>query len=222
MIAALVLACALGAEGRLEAGVSAEGRWRRDTDGVQDPPTATDLALAPHARFVLRGARAAMDAAYDPRLALTDVGPHVRREVMHDGRLRLSVEPSAVWSLAATATGGAGRTDLITESQRPTLPAGAVPDVIATRQVLAVERAGLSLDLRTAPVRRAEILLSAGASVGGGADRAARAFLPTERSASPGDGKPPARIRFRYGALTRGEKPAATFRLRPGDAVVVE
>jgi polysaccharide export outer membrane protein len=41
------------------------------------------------------------------------------------------------------------------------------------------------------------------------------------RGVSPGD-PTPTRIRFRYEALTQGEKPAAGFQLKAGDVVVVE
>lgn len=41
------------------------------------------------------------------------------------------------------------------------------------------------------------------------------------RGLSPGD-PAPTRIRFRYEALTQGDKPAAGFQLQPGDVVVVE
>jgi hypothetical protein len=43
------------------------------------------------------------------------------------------------------------------------------------------------------------------------------------RSGHWADGHPePARIRFRFASLTRGERPGATFQLRAGDVVVVE
>jgi len=39
---------------------------------------------------------------------------------------------------------------------------------------------------------------------------------------TPGEAKGPVRIRFRYSALASGQRPAASFRLQPGDVVVVE
>ncbi|HET6437716.1 MAG TPA: polysaccharide biosynthesis/export family protein [Anaeromyxobacter sp.] len=63
-------------------------------------------------------------------------------------------------------------------------------------------------------------VLAALASAGGLSDYAHRDAIFVLRNSSP-DGKP-VRIRFRYAALVRAEKPAAIFRLWPDDVVVVE
>lgn len=63
-------------------------------------------------------------------------------------------------------------------------------------------------------------VLAAIAAAGGLTDYAHRDALFVLRGAS--DSKGPTRIRFRYSSLTGGERPAASFRLRPGDVVVVE
>lgn len=63
-------------------------------------------------------------------------------------------------------------------------------------------------------------VLAAIAAAGGLTDFAHRDAIFVLRSAP--DAKGPARIRFRYAALTSGEKPAASFRLKPGDVVVSE
>ena len=63
-------------------------------------------------------------------------------------------------------------------------------------------------------------VLAAIAAAGGLTDYAHRDSLFVLRS-SP-DAKGPTRIRFRYSSLTGGERPAASFRLRPGDVVVAE
>lgn len=63
-------------------------------------------------------------------------------------------------------------------------------------------------------------VLAAIAAAGGLTDYAGRDSIFVMRD-SP-DGKGPARIRFRYAALTGGERRAATFRLRPGDVVLVD
>jgi hypothetical protein len=65
-------------------------------------------------------------------------------------------------------------------------------------------------------------VLSAIASAGGLTDFARRDSIFVLRSVNRNDGKPPVRIRFRYGALTHAERPAATFRLRSGDVVFAE
>jgi polysaccharide biosynthesis/export protein len=63
-------------------------------------------------------------------------------------------------------------------------------------------------------------VLAALAAAGGLTDYAKRDGIYVLRSAS--DGKGTARIRFRYSALTGGERVAASFHLRPGDVVTVE
>jgi len=62
-------------------------------------------------------------------------------------------------------------------------------------------------------------VLAALAAAGGLTDYAHRDQIFVLRS-SPGEAKGPVRIRFRYSALVGGERPAASFRLRPGDVVV--
>jgi len=184
----LVLACALSADLRVDASVGTQGTTRRTEPVGQPAVVETDVAFLPQLSLDARTGRLGIDAGYQPRLTLTDIGPHVQREVMHDARLTASLAPSSVWSLAATATGGIGRTDLITENLRPNLPAGSIPDTIATRQEIDVERAGLSLALRSAPSKRSGLDLDAGASVGGGANQASRSYLPFERTATAGAG----------------------------------
>lgn len=63
-------------------------------------------------------------------------------------------------------------------------------------------------------------VLAALAAAGGLTDYAHRDAIFVVRTGP--DAKEPVRIRFRYSALTRAEKRAASFRLRPGDVVVVE
>ncbi len=63
-------------------------------------------------------------------------------------------------------------------------------------------------------------VLAALAAAGGLTDYAHRDGIFVVRN-SP-DGKGPVRIQFRYSALTGGEKRADSFRLRPGDVVVVQ
>jgi len=63
-------------------------------------------------------------------------------------------------------------------------------------------------------------VLAALAAAGGLTDYAHRDAIFVLRSGP--DAKGPTRIRFRYASLTGGERPAATFRVRPGDMVVVE
>jgi polysaccharide biosynthesis/export protein len=63
-------------------------------------------------------------------------------------------------------------------------------------------------------------VLAALAAAGGLTEYAHRDQIFVMRSASESSG--PVRIRFRYSALTAGERQSAAFRLRPGDLVVVE
>ena len=63
-------------------------------------------------------------------------------------------------------------------------------------------------------------VLGALAAAGGLTDYAHRDAVFVLRS-SP-DAKGPTRIRFRYASLLGGERPGASFRLRPGDVVVAE
>lgn len=63
-------------------------------------------------------------------------------------------------------------------------------------------------------------VLAAIAAAGGLTDYGHRDSIFVLRS-SP-EAKGPTRIRFRYASLAGGERPAASFRLRPGDVVVVE
>jgi hypothetical protein len=199
---AIALACALGADARLDAGVGTQATTRRTDALGQAPAIETDVrinvALTPRLHLAAQGGGIAFRAGYQPQVTFVDVGRSVQRNVMHDASLALGVAPSSVWSLTATATGGMGRTDLVTENLRPSLPAGTIPDSIATRQVLEVERAGMSLALRSAPTRRSTVELGAGASVGGGTDRASRVYLPMERSANAAAG-------YRY-AVTREDR----------------
>lgn len=69
-------------------------------------------------------------------------------------------------------------------------------------------------------LQRGAGVLAAIAAAGGLTDYAHRDALYVLRT-SP-DAKGPTRIRFRYGSLTGGEKPAASFRLKAGDVVVAE
>jgi len=63
-------------------------------------------------------------------------------------------------------------------------------------------------------------VLNALAAAGGLTDYAHEDAIFVVRNAV--ENKGPVRIRFRYAALTGGEAKAASFRLRPGDVVVVE
>ncbi len=63
-------------------------------------------------------------------------------------------------------------------------------------------------------------VLAALAAAGGLTDYAHRDALFVLRSTP--EAKGPTRIRFRYDSLIGGERPAASFRLRPGDVVVAE
>jgi polysaccharide export outer membrane protein len=66
-------------------------------------------------------------------------------------------------------------------------------------------------------------VLSALAAAGGLTEYARRDGIYVLRTTSASDaGASPGRIRFRWDDLSSGTRPAATFRVRPGDVVVVE
>jgi polysaccharide biosynthesis/export protein len=66
-------------------------------------------------------------------------------------------------------------------------------------------------------------VLAAIAAAGGLTPYAHKDRIFVLRSGYWADGNPePARIRFEYASLTGGRRPAATFRLQPGDVVTVE
>jgi polysaccharide biosynthesis/export protein len=66
-------------------------------------------------------------------------------------------------------------------------------------------------------------VLAALAAAGGLSPYAHKDRIFVLRNAQRADGNPePARIRFDYATLTGGRRPAATFRLEPGDVVSVE
>jgi hypothetical protein len=179
----ILLACALGAEARVETGIRAEGsaRW---TDPVADPADAhsIDLAAAPHLLLRLQDGMATAELAYRPRFTARDVGPDHRLEQLHDGALHLRLETDATWRVEAFVGGTVGRTDLVTLNRSAT----DVSQTTAVRTTGAVDIQGFrsGLSLRLEPARRDEILLSAGYTVGGGATRRARALLPIERAAT--------------------------------------
>ena len=64
-------------------------------------------------------------------------------------------------------------------------------------------------------------VLAALAAAGGLTDYAHRDEIFVLRN-TPGEARGPTRIRFRYSVLVAGERPAASFRLKPDDVVVVE
>jgi polysaccharide export outer membrane protein len=72
-------------------------------------------------------------------------------------------------------------------------------------------------------LERNSFLVKAIAAAGGLNDLASKDGIYVLRYGdNAADARAPVRIRFKYDALVRAEGPAATFRLRPGDVVVVE
>jgi hypothetical protein len=183
---AFVLGCLLGANVSLGVGASAEARLRRTDDPAQAREIGKELTLAAPLDLSVLDGKAAYEAAYQPRLTLRSDVFGAGSEVMHEGSLRIARVPGDRWSMALRATGGVGKTDLITENRRPDQPAGTTPDTVATRRVISIERVGFDASLGAAPTRRSTFELRAGVAQDGGADRASRVSLPKERSVSAG------------------------------------
>jgi hypothetical protein len=175
----LLLALALGLDGRVETGIRTEVRGRRiDPAPTPSQGEAVDLSATPRLVLSLLGAGATLSASYAPRLTAADVGPDARFEYMHEGELRLRLDPDAVWHVEAFANGGLGRTDLVTENRTAT----GGPSTVSTLGTIDVGRLRTGLSLRVLPARRAEFLLSGAFSVDGGSDDASRAVYPVARS----------------------------------------
>lgn len=177
----LLLACALGAEADLAVGVRGEAGYRR-VDPAQSPADAraVDLAATPHLSLEVREGATTFDAVYRPRLALRDVGPDRRRDIMHEGDVRLRIEPGPVWRFETFATGSHGRTDLAARNRQD--PSQAT--TVTTTAPLDLQSLTAGLTLRVAPGRRSEMDLAASWNVSGGADARSRASLPISRTGS--------------------------------------
>lgn len=193
-ISALLLALALGAEARVEAGVRLETRARH-TDPARPPEAqrAVDVAAVPTASLHATSGASSLTATYAPRFAAADLGPDVGYEHLQQGELRLRIARGARFQLELFGTGSAGRTDLLTWRQGA--PPGSDPgagggtgtgtgsgsEEIATTERIDREALRTGLSLRLAPVRRVEVLLAGAVFEDGGTDARSRALHPVER-----------------------------------------
>ena len=192
---ALLLAVALGADTRVETGVRTEARARRfDPAPTPAQKDSIDISATPHLILRLTGGLGSLSATYAPRLTASDLGPDLGWERMHEGELRLQLAPGPVWSLEAFASGGAGRTDLLTENRTAATRTGAGTgtgtgtgtNTISTIRTVDLERVRTGLSFRAAPGRRTELLLSGAVSEDGGTNARSRIALPVARAAEAG------------------------------------
>ncbi len=191
---ALLVAAALGADARIDTGIRAEARFRH-LDPAPTPPerNALDLTATPHLILGVTGGLGTLSATYAPRLTAADVGPDLRWEHMHEGELRLRLAPGPTWNLEGFASGGIGRTDLITENRNAGAATGGgtggtstSTNTIATLATVDLQRLRGGLALTLAPGRRTQAILSGAVSEDGGTTRLFRTVLPSARSAEAG------------------------------------
>jgi hypothetical protein len=186
---AVALALLLSATGaRLDVGVATEGRTRStDPRAVQGADVLTDVVVTPAVQGQLLFPLSSLSAAYAPRLAWTDLGGGTTRprrlDVLHEGRLRLQLDPNPIWSLGLSGSGAVGRTDLVALSRAQTGPV-LPPTTIPTTQPIPYYRLRAELALRYAPDRRTTWTLALGRGNDGGSTASARAALPTQQTAT--------------------------------------
>lgn len=192
---ALLVAAALGADTRVDLGVATEARFRHlDPAPTPADRNALDLTATPHLILGVTGGLGSLSATYAPRLTASDVGTDLRWEHMHEGELRLRLAPDLTWSLEGFASGGIGRTDLITENRNAGAATGGgtgggpgtPTNTIATLNTVDLQRLRGGLALTLAPGRRTQAILSGAVSEDGGTTRLFRTVLPSARSAEAG------------------------------------
>lgn len=185
---ALVLAAALAAEGRLEAGV----RLRAEGRDI-DPPTATgesrtlDVSAAPRLSLGLTAGRGSLAATYAPTFTDVSVTGHARLDIVHTGELRLRLASDSTFEAEAFGTATAGRSELLRETTDAAGSGGGGTDTptstVLTTQRVRREGVRSGLSLRLSPDRRTELRLMAAVSQDGGADVASRRTYPVVRAA---------------------------------------
>lgn len=178
---ALLLALALAAETQIDAGIRVEAQARRD-----DPPAvagerrAVDLTALPRLALHVREGWLALDTTYSPRFSALALGPHSRREQVHEGEVRLRLSRGPMFRLETFASGARGRSDLLTQSIAGGPGGGAVTTTLSTRSV-DFERARAGASLSAALDGRTELNLAGSLSQDGGTDAASRATYPRAR-----------------------------------------
>lgn len=209
--AALLLALALGAEGRLDTGLRLEAQARRTHPALPADARAVDLSVSPSVSLDLRGGGGSATLAYAPTLTAADVGPDERSTVMHQGSLRLAYAPDTSLRLELLGAGARGRTDLITWTVAGGAaggggssgtggigssgggaggtggaggPGGTGPlTTIGTTQRVDLERLNAGATLRYAPTRRTELLAYGAYLLEGGTNAESRITNPVSRGA---------------------------------------
>lgn len=216
-------------------------RYRRATSGFHPHPLRGPLALATAALaaaalgcahgdfFWVDDVRAGAPADPEFRIATGDVisvrvwqqdAMSVERaRVREDGRISLPfLQDVEVAGMAPTEIATRLQTKLKSLIVNPVVTVSLLEQPAVKVSVLGeVARPGV-YDLDRSPR-----VVQALASAGGLTEWAHRDRIFVLRYGYWADGNPsPARIRFRWEALSRGSGRAATFQLRPGDVVVVE
>ncbi len=189
---ALLLTVALGADVRIEPALRTEALVRR----LDPPPSpaekdALDLTANPSLNVLVTGGAGTASILYNPTFTATDVGPDLRWQHMHQGEARVRLGMRPTWNVQGFASGGIGRTDLITVNRAATGGSGGgtggapgtATTTISTVQTLDLMqwRGGMSLQL--APGRRTTLLLAAALSEDGGTTTRSQLTRPVARGA---------------------------------------
>jgi hypothetical protein len=189
---ALLLAVALGSDVRIDAGVQTEARQRR----LLDPPSpalrdALDLTINPRLTAAVTGGLGSATATYDPTFTASDLGPDLHRQHMQQGEARLRLGTRPPWRLDAFASGGIGRSDLITQGRNVGAGAGggtggtgasAGPTTISTAATLDLMEWRSGMSLQFAPDRRTQLTLAGEVSEDGGTTPSSQVARPVARA----------------------------------------
>jgi hypothetical protein len=178
--AALLLALALGAGGRLETGVRLVAQARHTSPVNPTDEDSFDLVAAPRIALDLESRRLSARASYTPTFTAVDVGPDVHAATMHVGEVGVGVAPDPAVRLDLVASGAVGRTDLVALQSTAGGGASSTPltGTITTTRRVNLERSSVGGSLRLAPDRRGELVLSGGFLQEGGTDAYSRQTNP--------------------------------------------
>jgi hypothetical protein len=176
----LVLACLLGAEVQLDAGVRTEV-WKRWAEPNMDAggTRTVDLTVSPHLALRVLGPAAELGLAYSPRLTVRELAGDQRFEQLHDGEGRLRLGRGAAWRVEALVGGAIGRTDLVTQNRLEVDPTHTI--TVSTTSPVDLRSLRSGLNLRLSLGARNELTASATAATSSGANERSRASLPLEQ-----------------------------------------
>jgi hypothetical protein len=196
---ALLLAVALGADVRIEPGLRTEALVRRiDPAPTPADKDALDLTANPTLSAAVTGGVGSASLLYNPTFTATDVGPDLRWQHMHQGEARVRLGMRPTWNVQAFASGGIGRSDLISLNRSAGGGAGGgtggsggtgtggapgtATTSISTIQTLDLMQWRSGMSFQVAPDRRTTLILAAALSEDGGATARSRIFRPVARS----------------------------------------